>query len=81
MNRTGISIQKNKRNGRKQEQHMKIMRAIQEVVNPDWREGNGRKSAQEQVKEWQAANPTGTKSQCKTETGLTYPTIRRWWNS
>ena len=38
---TSLTITPNKRNGRKQFQHMEVMRAIQNVVNPNWREGNG----------------------------------------
>ena len=32
------------------------------------------------VEEWRDQNPNGSKRQCKDETGLTYPTIRKWWN-
>lgn len=77
---TGLRIDPNKRNGRKQEQHMQVMRAIQNVVNPNWREGNGRPSAEHIVQEWQKNNPQGSKSACKSETKLSYPTIRKWWN-
>lgn len=76
---TDIRIEKNKRNYRKQEQHMEVMRAIQNVTNPNWREGNGRKSKEGVVKEWRKEYPSGTKKECKEQTGLTYPTIRKWW--
>lgn len=78
---TGLRIDRNKRNGRKQEQHMQVMRAIQNVVNPNWREGNGRPSAEHIVQEWQKNNPQGSKSACKSETKLSYPTIRKWWHT
>lgn len=39
--------------------------------------GSGTKA--QQVQEWRRLHPEGTKSQCKAETGLTYPTIRKWW--
>lgn len=78
---TGLRIDPNKRNGRKQEQHMQVMRAIQNVVNPNWREGNGRPSAEHIVQEWKKNNPQGSKSACKSETKLSYPTIRKWWNT
>lgn len=42
---TDIVIQKNKRNGRKQKQHCEVMRAIQNITNPNWRDGNGRPEA------------------------------------
>ena len=40
--KTGIKIEKNKRNGRTQKMHLKGARAIQKINNPDWRKGNGR---------------------------------------
>lgn len=78
---SGIVIPPNKRNGRKQEQHMAVMRAIQSVVNPDWREGNGRPSKQELVLDWRQQHPEGRKSDCHRDTGLSYPTIRKWWDT
>lgn len=82
--RTGIPIEKNKRNWRKQAQHMEVMRAIQNVVNPNWREGNGRPkgsgTAEQTVMEWRRQHPDGRKKECKDATGLSYPTIRKWWN-
>ena len=59
---------------------MEVMRAIQSVVNPNWRDGNGRPSAATVVCEWRRQHPEGKKSQCKAETGLSYPTIRKWWD-
>ncbi|MGL5254155.1 MAG: hypothetical protein ACRC9L_03995 [Brevinema sp.] len=76
----GVSMPVNKRNGRKQNKHMEVARAIQSVVNPNWREGNGRPSAVQTVFEWQRQHPDGKKSECKNDTGLSYPTIRKWWN-
>ena len=46
---TNVRVERNKRNGRTQEQHMEVMRAIQTVTNPNWRKGNGRPSAQQRV--------------------------------
>lgn len=76
---TDIRIERNKRNGRKQAQHLKVARAIRDVLHDDWRSGNGRPSAEQKVREWQKQHPSGTKKQCKDDTGLTYPTIRKWW--
>ena len=92
INRTGIDIKKNKRNGRKRAEHVKLMNFIRdELMNKkNWREGNGRKKGSIKDREsarcskiilnWKEKNPNGTKKQCKDETGLTYPTIRKWWN-
>lgn len=86
VNRTGIKIEKNKRNGRKQDVHLERARAVQAIDYPngEWREGNGRPkgsgTAALRVYRWRQKNPAGTKKSCKEETGLTYPTIRKWWN-
>lgn len=79
--RTGIRIEKNKRNGRTQKQHTEVMRAIQNIVNPEWRLGNGRKPKKDIVRQWRLENPTGKKVDCIRETGLTKPTVYKWWNS
>ena len=59
-------------------------RAIQEIndkVNgTNWREGNGRPTAEQTVKEWQQAYPEGRKADCIRETGLSKPTVYKWWN-
>lgn len=78
--KTGIKIEKNRRNYRTQEQHLKIARATRDIVNPNWRDGNGRPSKENIVKEWQLLNPTGTKAQCIRDTGLSKMTVYKWWN-
>lgn len=82
--RTDMAIKKNKRNGRKQSVHLAGARAIQQINDiangTNWRENNGRKPKKDIVLKWRQQNPNGTKKQCKDETGLTYPTIRKWWS-
>lgn len=78
---TTIPITKNKRNGRTQGQHMEVMRAIQNVVNPDWRNKEGRPTKKHIILEWQEKNPMGTKYQCIKETGLDKKTVYKWWRS
>ena len=41
--RTAIELPKNKRNGRSQAKHLEGARAIRDINNDNWREGNGRK--------------------------------------
>ena len=88
---TGIRIERNKRNNRGREKHIKIMNLIRDNVthpNGDWRKGNGRKKETIEtsphaaiVREWRAKNPDNkNKSQCARDTGLTRPTVHRWWN-
>lgn len=115
--RTGMRIERNKRNGRTQAQHMAVMRAIQGVVNPDWREEAGRPTgekdkqtrkagcgrpsgskdkqprkagsgrpvgsgtAQEKVAAYRQQHPDGRKIDCVRDTGLSKPTVYKWWDS
>lgn len=80
VNRTGIPIEKNKRNGRKQEAHLYLarrkkedMKVIGEVVN------EGRPTAEQTVREWQETHPAGKKADCIRETGLAKHTVYKWW--
>lgn len=81
-NRSGIDIPRNKRNGRPQAVHLARARAVQEIDYPDgeWRKGNGRPAERETVQRWRRDNPGGTKKACKEATGLSFPTIRKWWD-
>lgn len=77
--RANISLTLTKRNYRKQEQHMEVMRAIQNITNPNWRDGNGRKPKKDIVQEWRKNNPNGKKIDCERETGLSRHTVLKWW--
>lgn len=86
--RTAIPIQKNKRNGRPQALHLAGARAIQKINdefnNTSWRKGNGRPKGsgtkKEQVQKWRAAHPDGRKADCVRDTGLSKPTVYKWWD-
>ena len=72
-----------KRNGRKQSEHLAVMRAIQSVVNPNWRANSphsGRKPKQDIVQEWRKNNPNGKPKECIIATGLNKNTVYKWWN-
>ena len=62
---------------------MKVMRAIQSVTNPTWRENNGRPkgsgTAQDKVKEWRMQHPNGKKADCIKDTELSKNTVYKWW--
>lgn len=79
--RTGIPIEKNKRNGRKRADHVKLMNFVRDEINgnKNWREGNGRPDKLSVVAEWRSEHPEGTKAECIRETGLSKPTVYRWW--
>ena len=80
--KTGIPLTPNKRNGRKQADHLKRVRALQVVDYPEgeWRRGNGRPKKAKLVQKWRAAHPDGKKEDCHRETGMSRDTIRKWWN-
>ena len=69
-----------KRNGRKRADHIKLMNYIREELNgnKDW---HGRKSKQDIVEQWQQAHPNGRKADCIKETGLSKPTVYKYWRT
>ncbi|MCM1140311.1 MAG: hypothetical protein NC453_17220 [Muribaculum sp.] len=90
---TGIRIDRCRRNGRTQINHLSRIRKLQEVDYPEgeWRKNNGRKPGSVKlasesrcaalVKEWRDNHPQSeNKSLCARETGLSRPTVIKWWN-
>lgn len=79
---SGIPIERNKRNGRRQSQHVRIMNAIRDIEYPDgeWRNVDGRPSAEQTVRSWRNEHPDGRKADCIRETGLSKKTVYKWWN-
>lgn len=93
---TGLVISRNRRNRRPQSVHLAVARAVRDTVRKvtgkgDWREGNGRKPGQVAgldsrcavlVRGWRASHPESrNKSLCARETGLTRPTVAKWWEA
>lgn len=79
---SGMSMPVNKRNWRKQADHLLRARALQGVDYPDggWRNRRGRPKVQGQVFEWRQKHPNGRKADCHRDTGLDPKTIRKWWD-
>ena len=91
---TLVHIKRGRRNGRKQAEHLKIMNFVRDNIahpNGDWRKNAGRKEGSsvapddsrcaQIVKKWQEKHPDSkNKSECARETGLTRPTVRKWWS-
>ena len=79
---TKIDIQPNKRNGRKQADHIIVMNKMKEVKKLLGEEINeGRPDKAKAVKEWQRQHPAGTKAMCNRDTGIDPKTIRKWWDN
>lgn len=82
---SGILIPANKRNGRKQEQHLYLARRRKEdlkFLGEKLFEGRPKGSGTKEVivVEWRKNNPVGKKVQCIKETGLSKPTVYKYWN-
>ena len=82
---SAIAMPASKRNGRKQAEHLERARLVQTLDYPNgaWRnkegrpKGNGEKS--KIVEEWKRQHPDGKKVDCIRETGLSKPTVYKWW--
>lgn len=79
---TDIRIERNKRNYQKQEWHLEDIRSKkanmkkrgQAFKNPE-----GRPQRKDMVQEWRKNNPNGRKVDCIRDTGLSKPTVYKWW--
>lgn len=83
---TGVSMPANKRNGRKQEQHLVRARTVQiiDYPNGEWRNKKGKPigtgTKENIVKEYIKKNPKSTMYRCQKDTGLSKNTIKKYWN-
>lgn len=82
---SGIAIPSNKRNGRKRKTtHQEYRRGIKALKiqlgeNIVWSKG-GRPSTKQTVKDWQQLHPNSKKVDCIRDTGLSKPTVYKWWD-
>lgn len=82
---TQINIQKNKRNYRKQVDHLARIRALQQFDYPngEWRYNKGRKPGSSKLKqviiEWRKNNKDGTVKECVAATGISQATVYKYW--
>lgn len=81
VNITNIPIEKNKRNHRKQELHLKLARANKEILKEYGEmKPEGRPSKKAAVKEWREQHPEGNVSDCIRDTGISKSTVYRHWD-
>ena len=76
--RTAIALPKNKRNGRSQAKHLEGARAIRDINNDNWREGNGRKPKADLVRDYALAHPDANHSEIARALGISRPTVIKW---
>jgi hypothetical protein len=83
-NRSGIRIEKNKRNGRNQADHVKLMNAMKQLQQDlgEYR-GDGRPAGKsrerDRVLQYRAEHPDAKPMECVRSTGISRNTVYRWW--
>lgn len=83
---TGLQMPVNKRNYRKQGEHLRRARAVQTVDYPDgeWRNKDGRPkgsgTAQEKVRQYRAEHPGANVTEVARALGISRPTVYKWWD-
>jgi len=77
---TAIEIPKNKRNGRKQSVHIKVMNAIREIEYPDgeWRNKDGAPTKEQKIKAYAAEHPDASVSEIARELKISRTTVYKW---
>lgn len=83
---SGIQIKRNKRNGRKQAIHIKYMNLqkrfkveLGECTNGGRPKNSGTKGRI--IYQWKEQHPSGTKSECAKELGISRTTVHKWWDA
>ena len=81
---SGIPIPRNRRNGETQEMHLEMCRFKLKLKSKKAKKNlQGRKSFSERAREirrWRLDNPAGTKADCIRSTGISRPTVKKWWD-
>jgi len=75
---TDIRIERNKRNGRKQNVHLKIARMTRDILHENWREGNGRPSKEQLVKDYIKDNLTAKPMQIAKALNISRTTVYKY---
>lgn len=81
---TQIPIEKNKRNGRTREAHIKMVNEFRkfqrDILGEDEYKLNGRPSKAYEVFRWKRENPSGTVKECAADLELGVSTVYKYWN-
>lgn len=78
---TNIQMPANKRNYRKRADHVLLMNRMKDFKRELNELNEGRPSKREIIKNFRLLNPNAQKIECHKTTGISLPTIRKWWNS
>lgn len=85
---SGIRVEKNRRNGQKQRDHLEEIRMIRDLrmrrQGRKWTDNNGRPAGsgtkEAAVRAWRAAHPDGRKVDCIRGTGISKMTVYKYWD-
>lgn len=77
---SGIAIPANKRNGRKQKEHVKRMTVLRDLDYPNdsWRNTKGAPTKESLVKEYAAQHPRATQREIAKALGISPTTVNKW---
>lgn len=68
----------------KQKDHLELARMTrdirQRIEGTKWNDNAGRPTVEQTVRAWREQNPDGRKADCIRETGLSKPTVYKWWS-
>ena len=78
--KTKIPIPKNKRNGRNRDQHVKVMNAVRDALDPDgsWRNKNGAPTKRDEILAYAAEHPEASHSEIARALGMSRTTVVKW---
>ena len=80
---TDVRIERNKRNGQRQRDHLEEARAIRDIrmkrQNRDWRQGNGRPNVREVIRAFLLEHPTASKAEVIRGTGKDKKTVYKYY--
>lgn len=79
--RSGIQIERNKRNGRKQADHIVLMNGMKKIkkqIGEDFKEG--RPPKKDIIKEYRLYHTDATPKDCMRDLQLSKNTVYKWWN-
>lgn len=85
---SAISIERNRRNGRSQQAHLKVARMIQQLNDEEngtnWRDGNGRPvgsgTKEQAVRSYMIMHPEASITEIANEVGVSRPTVYKYKN-
>lgn len=80
---TDVRIERNKRNGRKRADHVRLMNFVREEINgnKNWRNKNGRPSAEQTVAAYRAEHPEDSVTEVARALGISRTTVYKWWDA